>query len=929
MAKNKNPFRAGRTLDALYENVEILTGQRGGEYKAVTAKEVSALKGTVSTIIRGGSGGDSGGEEVIERPHAPINVQGFGGFSSVLLSWDNPTFQGFAHAEVWRATTNNLAQAVLIGTTPATVYSDIVNLGTGWYYWVRFINKSNVAGPHHDASGLYVETNQDIGDVIDELADQLENSQLFQQLQADIVSVRADFEQADQQIQEGLSSAKTELALADQQIQEGLDTAKSELEIADQALQGALDAARADLELADGNISANLIEVEQQLTDADSALAQRVDSVEADFKSGDSQLSGSLSELERVSARMNEILAMSIRQLNASYKTVSDSETAETNAKITQTQQVIADAEQALAQQITQIEAAYKAADAAINSTITTLEQTVANEDQALSQRITDMGAEYKAADATITGSISILEKTVADNDQAMSQRVDTIESDYQAADVATNASITTLSQTVASNDSAMSLRVDGIESAYKAADTATNSSITSLSQTVADNDSAMSTRVDSVESAYKAADSSLSSSISSLSTTVTNNKNSITTRVNSVEAAYKSADNTLLGQIDSLETAMVSADQALSNRIDTTTATINGVSATVSSHTQAIASINSDGSTAYQALWAQKASAGDVTAGIGILAGTGGVSQVVVSASQFFVYNPNSPGALTPTFAIDNGKVIIPKAMIETATIQILNAQTITADYVKSGISITSPVINGGTLTGAVLKIGPGGPYAGHNFYVTSGGTAYLNNATVKGTVVATGGSFSNVVIDENCTIRGTLDGAEGTFTGTVYAEKVRGDVYSAIVKPVTASSRTSNYGYITAASATVKTDTAQRIIQCSGISAELFSRGSKSVAINVRLKVVQNGVTYYSDAVSLNYSAPSHEWSDNVDVNDGSIFVTTGPLFVTLPAHSNLTDNVSVTLEHSGTLGSYCRVSVESTKTTFASHRTGGLWG
>ncbi|MGY6511096.1 phage tail tip fiber protein, partial [Vibrio parahaemolyticus] len=342
------------------------------------------------------------------------------------------------------------------------------------------------------------------------------------------------------------------------------------------------------------------------------------------------------------------------------------------------------------------------------------------------------------------------------------------------------DAKFTESRQALADAEQALVEQITQLESTFSTDLSTTNANITSLEQTVADNDSAMSQRVDSVESAYKSADSSLSSSISSLSQTVTTNKNSITTRVNNVESAYKSADNSLSGRITSLQTTVANEDEALSDRIDSTNATINGVSATVTSHSQAIASINKDGSDAYQAMWSLKASAGQVSAGIGLLAGSGGVSQVVVSASQFFVFNPNSPTTKTPLFAIDAGKVIIPEALIEKATIQILNAQTITADYVKSGISISSPVINGGSLTGSVLKVGAGGPYSGHHFYVNSSGTAYLNNATVKGTIVATGGSFSNVVINENCTIRGTLDGADGTFSGTVYAENIVGDIAS-----------------------------------------------------------------------------------------------------------------------------------------------------
>ncbi|MDF5166561.1 DUF1983 domain-containing protein [Vibrio parahaemolyticus] len=613
MAKNKTPFRAGRTLDALYENVEILTGQRGGDYKAVTSKEVSALKGTVSTIIRGGitGGSGSGSEEIIERPHAPVNVQGFGGFSSVLLSWDNPTFQGYAHAEVWRSASRNLSQAALIGTTPATVFSDVVDLGTGYYYWVRFVNKNDVAGAYHDVAGIYVETSPDIGGIIDDLANQLVSSDLFQALQSDIDTNRTDLDQAEAELNSSIDAAKDALTAAIARVETERKTADAtmsasitELEQVVSDGEGSLvqqvAQIRSDFESADEQISADITEAKKVLTDADSAIAERVNAVEADFKTGDSQLVSLLKELERVTASVSEVIAMAVRQLNVAYQTVSTGEKLVVDAKITETQKVIANAEQALAQQITELEASFQTADATINATITELAQTVSTEDQALSERI------------------------------------------------------------------------------------------------------------------------------------------------------------------------------------DTTSATINGVSATVSSHNQAIANIDSNGSAAYRAMWTQKASAGQVTAGIGLLAGSGGVSQVVVSASQFFVFNPNSPTTKTPLFAIDSGKVVIPEALIEKATIQILNAQTITADYVRSGISITSPAINGGTLTGAVLKVGAGGPYAGYHFYVNSSGTAYLNNATVKGTVVATGGSFSNVVINENCTIRGTLDGADGTFSGTVYAENIVGDIAS-----------------------------------------------------------------------------------------------------------------------------------------------------
>ncbi|MBF4290956.1 DUF1983 domain-containing protein, partial [Vibrio anguillarum] len=140
-------------------------------------------------------------------------------------------------------------------------------------------------------------------------------------------------------------------------------------------------------------------------------------------------------------------------------------------------------------------------------------------------------------------------------------------------------------------------------------------------------------------------------------------------------------------------------ADQALAERVNTVEATAGNAKAAAQTNTQAIATINQDGSAAFKAIWGAKAQAGEISAGIGLIAKSDGTSQVAVSASQFFVYDPNKPGALVPTFAIDNGAVVIPKAIIEKATIQILQAQTIVADVVKAGIEIASPVIHTGQL--------------------------------------------------------------------------------------------------------------------------------------------------------------------------------------------------------------------------------------
>ncbi|EMY6820914.1 phage tail tip fiber protein [Vibrio cholerae] len=478
MAGNtKSPFRAGRSLDALYENVEILTGQRGnGRYRAVTEKDVAAIKGTMNKVIVGS--GSHGGDSVVERPHAPNNVEAFGGFSAILVQWDTPRFKGFAYAEVWRAGANDFSQAVLIATTPANVFSDVVNLGSHYFYWVRFVNTNDLAGPYHDVNGVAAETSQDIAGVVDELAEQLKSSELIQHMQKEIDNKAA---------QDALDSLDEELAALDKEMAE----------------------------------SGKLI-----------------------------------GRIETILQNVSQVLALQIKQLNAAYVSRDLAQTVSTNAKIVEVSKVSSDAYQALAQKILQLT------------------------------------------------------------------------SDFETADQATNALLSELRQTVAEADLAMSERVDTVEAKANSA--------------------------------------------------------------GEVGEAAKAAAQT---------------------------------------NAKAIATINEDGSTAYQALWGTKVQAGDITAGIGIVAKSDGTSQVAVSASQFFVYDPNTPGTLVSTFAIDNGAVVIPKALIESATIQVLQAQKITADYVKAGIEIAAPLINTGKLRGGDAGFGAGGPYNGYHTFIHSNGLLQTNN--------------------------------------------------------------------------------------------------------------------------------------------------------------------------------------------------------
>ena len=172
--------------DAVYESLEVLTGQRGnGENRALLVKDLINLdelkRKQLVKATQGNS--NSGGLPInviggIERPHAPVNLTGTGGFTFIALTWDHPTYRGHAYAEVYRSDTDTFSNAVMIATEVTDIFSDTVNMGSKYFYWVRFVNVANMKGPTQGASGLYVQTMQSAETILAELGGKIENSHL-------------------------------------------------------------------------------------------------------------------------------------------------------------------------------------------------------------------------------------------------------------------------------------------------------------------------------------------------------------------------------------------------------------------------------------------------------------------------------------------------------------------------------------------------------------------------------------------------------------------------------------------------------------------------------------------------------------------------------------------------------------------------------
>lgn len=162
-----------------------------------------------------------------------------------------------------------------------------------------------------------------------------------------------------------------------------------------------------------------------------------------------------------------------------------------------------------------------------------------------------------------------------------------------------------------------------------------------------------------------------------------------------------------------------------------------------------------------------------------GVMATTSSdVGEILASAHHFALYNPARPTRKEVIFGVtDEGLVGIREAVIRAATIQIIHSEKITADYIKAGVSISSPLITGGQIdmgnafmAGGAAGFGKGGPYGGWGWgwhsIIYADGSFYTNRLRAEG------GHVRNMVIG-NCTIE-----QDCVVRGTVYADRIVGDV-------------------------------------------------------------------------------------------------------------------------------------------------------
>lgn len=634
MAK-KPAYRAGRDQAATAENVELLTGQRGDRLdKAVTFRELAALG--LSTL-RSGAGGiyvpgknpDLFPPGQMEFPHAPVNVIANGAFHTVLVEWDPPQYRGHAHAEIWRAESDNQAEATLVGTSSANLFSDAIGKGAKFYYWVRFVNGKDDKGPFQGMQGVEAETSRDVQDILDELQGKIEESHLAQallrpieqvpQLQLDITILKPKVDEIEvirpkvAAIEDKIPSIEQELAGLDERqkvAQELLDDAQQqlgmssiEIGLVQDRLNAKLDKYKGDFDSfrdavfvvdpENGSITMDAVNaVREELHTSITEVQQELDAVTGQITSKADNVT-----VDSQGSRITEA-EQRINGLDASLsQTVTRGEFTGEQQRVTQIGQELDATKGVLAQKATKQEVdaqGVRLANAESKLTVHT------DELSSQAQRLDGLAAQITQGDETLRASITELARVSAESEQVTAQRVSglevragTSEAKIQALEeiFADDGGITAgrfdaitaeLELQRGNDDDNASAAIDGAL-AVDERDRETRKAFGAIrteQRVILTEQQAQAQRTADMEVKFEAKDAATQARISSVEKVASDADSALAQRIDNVTTEFKAADAQANADIRSLAQSSAAADEALSLRQDQLAATLSSATA-------------------------------------------------------------------------------------------------------------------------------------------------------------------------------------------------------------------------------------------------------------------------------------------------------------------------------------------------------------
>ena len=158
-----------RFADAVKEILEVREGRRGSKFDqnitwrdlfqtGITSIQINGNNYVANTPSVSNPVGLLTNNDFSQPPN-PAGVGVAAGLANNIVYWDDPLYENFSYAEIWRSLTNDIGTAELTGTTRSSLYADSVGVtAITYYYWVRFVSQNNVVGSYNSSTGTSATT---------------------------------------------------------------------------------------------------------------------------------------------------------------------------------------------------------------------------------------------------------------------------------------------------------------------------------------------------------------------------------------------------------------------------------------------------------------------------------------------------------------------------------------------------------------------------------------------------------------------------------------------------------------------------------------------------------------------------------------------------------------------------------------------------
>lgn len=177
-------------LESLQESVENGEGRRGKPGDR-WIRESDLVRMGIARYSKNAGGAGTGVLEPLfpipdtSKPPVATGLEVTGLFTMILVRWDNANRAYRAHSltEIWRATEDDRAKAVIVGQTIDSIFSDVnVVYGQDYYYWIRWVSENGEAGMWNGVEGTLGKLSEDPSDIVARLQGEITESHLYKKL---------------------------------------------------------------------------------------------------------------------------------------------------------------------------------------------------------------------------------------------------------------------------------------------------------------------------------------------------------------------------------------------------------------------------------------------------------------------------------------------------------------------------------------------------------------------------------------------------------------------------------------------------------------------------------------------------------------------------------------------------------------------------